>query len=167
LVQRTSLEADHCPIARSLDDIGDWWALLIVRDAFHGLRRFGEFQRSLGLAKNILSARLRKLVERKILELVPARDGSSYQEYVLTQKGEGLFNALVALRQWGVDHLYDRGDAPRSDLVDIETGKQVKKLELRAKDGRLLRPEDTRLKARRVPRGVKPEVAGRRLVVTR
>ncbi|HUN49858.1 MAG TPA: helix-turn-helix domain-containing protein, partial [Candidatus Sulfotelmatobacter sp.] len=69
MVKRTSLEAADCPIARSLDAIGDWWSLLIVRDAFLGLSRFGEFQRSLGLARNILAARLRTLVARDILRL--------------------------------------------------------------------------------------------------
>ncbi|HEY3680673.1 MAG TPA: helix-turn-helix domain-containing protein, partial [Bradyrhizobium sp.] len=59
MVKRTSFEADECPIARSLDEIGDWWSLLIIRDAFLGKRRFGEFQKSLGAAKNILTARLR------------------------------------------------------------------------------------------------------------
>jgi len=80
-----------CAVARPLDVIGDSWSLLIVRDAFDGLRRFGEFQKSLGLAKNILSARLRSLVDHGVLEAVPASDGSAYQEYVLTEKGRGLF----------------------------------------------------------------------------
>ena len=100
MVKRTSLAGDPCPIARSLDAIGDWWSLLIIRDAFLGARRFGEFQRKLGLAKNILSARLHALVDRGILATAPASDGSNYREYVLTPKGRGLFPILVALRQW-------------------------------------------------------------------
>jgi len=79
------------PVARSLDAIGDWWSLLIVRNAFSGQRRFGEFQKSLGMAKNILTVRLRKLVGCGILEIVPASDGSAYQEYVLTKKGRAFF----------------------------------------------------------------------------
>ena len=86
-----------CPIARALDAIGDWWSLLIIRDALLGRRRFGEFQKSLGLAKNILTVRLRALVDRGILAMAPASDGSAYQEYVLTPKGRGLFPVLVAL----------------------------------------------------------------------
>src|SRR5262249_53577633 len=86
-MRRTSLAHAECPIARALDAIGDWWSLLIIRDALLGLRRFGEFQRSLGLAKNILTVRLRALVDRGILEMAPASDGSAYQEYVLTPKG--------------------------------------------------------------------------------
>jgi DNA-binding HxlR family transcriptional regulator len=125
-----------------LDAIGDWWSLLIVRDAFDGLRRFGEFQKSLGLAKNILSVRLRNLVAHGILQMVPASDGSPYQEYVLTEKGRGLFPLLVALRQWGEDFFFE-SDEPHVMLVDKKTGAPVRKLELRAQDGRVLGPEDT------------------------
>ncbi len=75
MVKRTSLESADCPVARSLDAIGDWWSLLIIRDAQLGRRRFGEFQKSLGLAKNILTTRLRTLVERGILTTAPASDG--------------------------------------------------------------------------------------------
>ena len=75
MVKRTSLADADCPIARALDVIGDWWSLLIVRDALLGRRRFGEFQKSLGLAKNILTTRLRTLVDRGLLELAPASDG--------------------------------------------------------------------------------------------
>jgi DNA-binding HxlR family transcriptional regulator len=80
-----------CPVARSVDLIGDRWSLLIVRDAFDGMHRFGDFQRSLGVARNILSDRLRKLVDAGILATRAASDGSAYQEYVLTAKGEQLF----------------------------------------------------------------------------
>src|SRR4030088_2985883 len=100
MVKRTSLEKAECPIARSLDSLGDWWSLLIIRDALLGIRRFSEFQKNIGLAKNILTVRLRTLVEHGILKTVPASDGSAYQEYVLTPKGRGVFPVLVALRQW-------------------------------------------------------------------
>ncbi|MBM7049066.1 helix-turn-helix transcriptional regulator [Rhizobium lusitanum] len=131
-----------CGIARPLDAIGDWWSLLIIRDAFDGLRRFGEFQKSLGLAKNILSARLRNLVAHGIMETVPASDGSPYQEYVLTEKGRGLFPLLVALRQWGEEFFFER-EEPHVMLVDKQTGLPVRRLELRAQDGRMLSVEDT------------------------
>src|SRR5437773_6439490 len=100
-MKRKSLCTAKCPIARTLDVIGEWWSLLIVRDAFLGKRRFGEFQKSLGLAKNILSTRLRKLVSHGVLEYGPASDGSAYKEYALTEKGRRLYIILVALRQWG------------------------------------------------------------------
>src|SRR4030088_1267126 len=100
-MRHKSFKANLCPVARSLDTIGEWWSLLIVRDALTGTRRFSDFQKSLGLAKNVLSARLKKLVARGIMERVPASDGSAYQEYALTQKGRELFPVIVALRQWG------------------------------------------------------------------
>jgi len=145
MVKRTSHKDAACPVARPLDAIGDWWSLLIIRDAFDGLCRFGEFQKNLGLAKNILSARLRNLVEHGILDTVPASDGSVYQEYVLTEKGRGLFPLLVALRQWGEDYFFEP-DETHVLLVDRKRGLPVRRLELRAQDGRLLGPADTAVK---------------------
>jgi DNA-binding HxlR family transcriptional regulator len=142
MVKRTSHKRASCPVARPLDAIGDWWSLLIIRDAFDGLRRFGEFRESLGVAKNILATRLRNLVAHEILEMVPASDGSAYQEYILTEKGRGLFPVLVALRQWGEDFFFEPGER-HVRLVDLETGRPVRALELRSQDGRLLQPEDT------------------------
>src|SRR5438552_1398899 len=138
-MKRKSLDRENCPIARALDVIGDWWSLLIVRDAFFGKRRFGEFQKSLGLAKNILCTRLQKLAAHGILKIGPASDGSAYQEYRLTENGRRLYIVLVALRQWGESCLFKKG---QSDLllVDRKSGQPVKPLELRARDGRLLGP---------------------------
>ena len=151
MVKRTSLEGADCPVARSLDVIGDWWSLLIVRDALDGLCRFGEFQKSLGLAKNILASRLKALVAHGILELVPASDGSAFQEYVLTEKGRGLFYVIACLRQWGDDNFFGPGDA-RTELVDRVEGQPIRKLELRSRDGRALSPEDTVVR-KGAPRG--------------
>lgn len=142
-MKRTSLDRSQCPIARTLDVIGDWWSLLIVRDAFLGKRRFSEFQKSLGMAKNILCARLQKLVADGVLIMAPVSDGSVYQEYRLTEKGRDLYLVLVALRQWGERHLFEIGEAS-PPLVDRKTGQPVKPLELRSKDRRLLGPSDLR-----------------------
>src|SRR5260370_34355255 len=142
-MKRRSLCTAECPIARALDVIGDWWSLLIVRDAFLGKRRFGEFHKSLGLAKNILCVRLQKLVAQGVLTTAPASDGSAYQEYRLTNKGRSLYLVLVALRQWGERNLFKKGELDLL-LVDRETGQPVKPLELRSKDGRLLGPADLR-----------------------
>ena len=150
-MKRTSFEGDACPIARALDIIGDWWSLLIIRDALLGRRRFGEFQKSLGLAKNILTARLRMLVDEKILATAPASDGSAYQEYVPTPKGRGVFPILVALRQWS-EAFDERPEEIATILVDREKGRPVRRLELRAQDGRLLDAADTALKPRPVRR---------------
>jgi DNA-binding HxlR family transcriptional regulator len=148
MVKRTSFERAECPIARSLDAIGDWWSLLIIRDAVLGRRRFGEFQKSLGLAKNILTVRLRTLVDQGILKMTPASDGSAYQEYVLTPKGHGVFPILVALRQWS-EEFDDHPKEIATILVDRESGRPVRKLELHSQDGRLLNAADTMLKPRR------------------
>ena len=90
MAKRKSLRSDPCPVARALDVVGERWALLIVRDAFDGMRRFGEFQKSLGVARNILADRLQALVEEGIFTVAPASDGSAYQEYVLTSRGLSL-----------------------------------------------------------------------------
>lgn len=140
--KRVSHKDSLCGVARPLDAIGDSWSLLIVRDAFDGSRRFGEFQKSLGLAKNILSARLRNLVAHGIMETVPAADGGPYQEYELTEKGRGLFLILAALRQWGEDFFFAPEEA-HVLLIDRKSGLPVRRLELRSRDGRILGPTDT------------------------
>ncbi len=147
MVKRTSFERDDCPIARSLDAIGDWWSMLIIREALFGRCRFGEFQKRLGLAKNILTVRLRALVDQGILQTAPASDGSAYQEYLLTPKGRGVFPVLVALRQWS-EEFDERPEEITTVLVDKENGRPVRKLELHAEDGRLLTQADTTLKPR-------------------
>ena len=158
MVKRTSFEKHDCPIARSLDAIGDWWSMLIIRDALLGRRRFGEFQKSLGLARNILTVRLRALVDQGILQTAPASDGSAYQEYLLTPKGRGVFPVLVALRQWN-EEFDDRPEEIATILIDKEKGRQVRKLELRAQDGRLLTSADTALKPRLAAKGAKRAIA--------
>ncbi|MFF3669655.1 winged helix-turn-helix transcriptional regulator [Microtetraspora malaysiensis] len=145
MVRRTRFNDSDCPVARSVDAIGDWWSLLIVRDAFDGSRRFGEFQRSLGVAKNILTARLRALVDGGVLELVPASDGSAYNEYVLTPKGRDLFNVIVALRQWGEAHFF-APDEPHSEMVDRRDERPLHALEVRSADGRRIGPDDAVVK---------------------
>ncbi len=136
-MKHKSLGNDSCPIARSLEVVGDSWSMLVVRDAFAGKRRFGEFQRSLGVAKNILTVRLRKLVAMDILEQVPATDGSAFLEYVLTEKGRGLFLVLVALGQWGCG-------VSKFRLIDRNKSDPVR-LELRSESGRKVGLEDVRL----------------------
>lgn len=143
-MQRTGFAKAECPVARALDAIGDWWSLLIVRDAFDGLRRFGDFQKNLGIAKGMLTARLRKLVELGVLEQVAASDGSAYLEYALTKRGRDLFPIVVSLRQWGEAHLYARGE-PHSVLLD-QAGQAVGQLVLPSKSGKPLSWADTKVR---------------------
>src|ERR1700742_21503 len=142
---RKSMNYEACPVARTVGIVGDRWSLLIVRDAFDGMRRFGDFQRSLGVARNILSDRLSRLVEAGILETRAASDGTAYQEYVLTAKGESLFSVVVALRQWGEAHLFARGER-YSKLIDKRTGKPVPFMAPKASDGTALRSAITEVR---------------------
>jgi len=135
-------DEEYCPVARSVSVVGDRWALLIVRDAFDGVCRFGDFQRNLSVSKNILADRLRKLVDAGILQTQAASDGTSYQEYVLTEAGLSLFPLIVALRQWGEAHLFKRGER-HSVLIDAETGKRVTYMAPLSADGSYLHPART------------------------
>jgi DNA-binding HxlR family transcriptional regulator len=145
MAKRKTMKHDACPVARAADVVGDRWAMLVVRDAFDGIRRFSDFQRNLGVARNILSDRLGMLVEEGILAVQPASDGSSYQEYVLTAKGEELFPVVVALRQWGERQLFGKGEA-HSVLVETASGKPVAAMLPHDRAGRVLKPADTTVK---------------------
>lgn len=146
-MKRKSLEDSTCAVARSLDVIGDWWSLLIIRDALGGIRRFSEFQRNLGLAKNILSTRLKRMVEEGIMRTEAASDGSAYQEYVLTEKGKALMPVLAALSQWGGDHMFKAGESG-SVLLDVKNRRPIRRIELVSDDGRVLQPEEVMLSTR-------------------
>jgi DNA-binding HxlR family transcriptional regulator len=105
-----------CPVARTLDLVGDRWSLLVIRDAMDGARSFTEFQRRTGIARNILTDRLRRLVERGVLDRQAAPSGKR-QIYTLTPAGRDLFTVIVALRQWGERHAF-APDEIHSVLVD-------------------------------------------------
>jgi DNA-binding HxlR family transcriptional regulator len=107
-VLKRDYEGQDCSIARTLEIVGERWTLLIVRDAFLGLRRFDEFHASLGIARNVLSDRLSRLVEEGILERVRYSERPERYEYRLTRKGRELNVALAALRQWGDRHLSEK-----------------------------------------------------------
>ena len=142
---RQPLNAEPCPVARSVDVMGDRWSLLIVRDAFDGMRRFSDFQRSLGVARNILSDRLKKLVDAGILQTEAAAEGSAYQAYVLTPRGESLFPVVLALRQWGESQLFAPGEA-HSLLLDSRTGQPVPPLRVLDAQGQELQPAQTQVR---------------------
>jgi DNA-binding HxlR family transcriptional regulator len=101
-------EGQNCSIARALEVVGERWTLLILRDAFLGRRRFEEFQESLGIARNVLTDRLNRLVEEGILERVRYSERPERYEYRLTPQGRDLNVALAALRQWGDAHLSEK-----------------------------------------------------------
>ena len=97
----TSLAHWNCSIAKTLDVVGEWWTLLILRDAFGGTRRFDDFQASLGLARSVLTARLEKLTDHGILERRAYTQHPPRYEYHLTEKGRALFPVGTALLTWG------------------------------------------------------------------
>ncbi len=101
-------EGQNCSIARALEVVGERWTLLIIRDAFLGLRRFDQFQESLGVARNVLTDRLNRLVEEGILERVRYSERPERYEYRLTRKGRELNLALTGLRQWGDKYLSEK-----------------------------------------------------------
>jgi DNA-binding HxlR family transcriptional regulator len=102
----------NCSVAQSLEVIGEWWTLLIVRDAFFGVSRFEEFQSRLGIARNILATRLETLVAAGILERRVYEEARGRSDYVLTEKGRALWPVLTALRQWGDDWMVGEGYEP-------------------------------------------------------
>ncbi|MYU24726.1 helix-turn-helix domain-containing protein [Streptomyces sp. SID8352] len=131
-----------CPVARALDLVGDRWSLLLVRDAMDGARSFTDFQRRTGIARNILTTRLRRLTAHGLLARRTAASGRR-QEYVLTSSGRDLFTVVLALRQWGQRHAYAPGEQ-HSVLVD-DHGSPVPDLTPEAADGTPLDASTTRV----------------------
>ncbi|MFY9933831.1 MAG: helix-turn-helix domain-containing protein [Streptosporangiaceae bacterium] len=115
----TSLSELNCSIAKTLDVVGEWWTLLIVRDALRGARRFEEFADSLGVARSVLTSRLRKLTEAGIMERQRYSEHPPRYEYRLTDKGRALFDVIVALMQWG--DAWEQGPAGPPRLLVHDT----------------------------------------------
>jgi DNA-binding HxlR family transcriptional regulator len=113
-MQRTSFEDVNCSVAQCLEIVGEWWSLLIVRDAFLGVTRFEDLQVRLGISRNILTQRLNRLVDNGVLERVPYQDRPPRSEYRLTEKGRDLWHVVTAMRQWG-----DRWAAPSGPPLKI------------------------------------------------
>ncbi|GGZ60839.1 transcriptional regulator [Streptomyces inusitatus] len=133
----------HCPVARTLDLVGDRWTLLLIRDAMDGARSFTEFQRRTGIARNILTDRLRKLTAHELLAQRTAPSGRR-QEYVLTDAGRDLFPVVLTLRQWGERHAFAPGET-HSTLVDRH-GTPVPEIAPTAADGTPLDADTTQVR---------------------
>jgi DNA-binding HxlR family transcriptional regulator len=133
----------NCSIARALDEVGEWWTLLIVRECTQGSRRFDEIQHELGIARNVLTARLERLAELGIIEKFPIEDRANTDGYRLTEKGEELYPVLVALMQWGDRWLVPNGKPPTA-LVEDANGRAIERVTVRGKDGRALSFRDVR-----------------------
>lgn len=144
-MKRTSYADMPCPMAQTLERIGEWWSLLILREAFRGTRRFGDLERRLGIAKNVLSARLKHLVEAGVLERRPSTEDAREVEYRLTAAGKDLLPVLVALAQWGERWVYDGRSPVR--FVNRHTGAPVETLSVRDADGQVLAARDLAMTA--------------------
>lgn len=134
-MSKKRFENDPCSVARALDDVGDWWSLLIVRQAMFGSRRFVDFQRELGIARNILCNRLARLVDNQVMKKVDVGETGRRYEYRLTAKGRDLFTVLVALRQWG-DRWNRADDDPPLRLVDRRLQQPVRDVKVLDVEGR-------------------------------
>lgn len=133
VMQRTSFSDARCPIARSLERVGEWWSILILRDAFLGITRFDDFQASLGIAPNMLTRRLRALTEAGLLERRQYNDKPARYEYVLTPRGRDFRPVMLALMAWGNRQFAPEGQAMQ--LIDEVTGEIVEPVMVDAKTG--------------------------------
>jgi len=159
-VQRKSFGEMKCPIARSLDRVGEWWSILILRDAFQGLTQFDQFQKSLGIAPNMLSRRLTGLVEAGLLERRRYSERPPRDEYVLTDRGRDFRPVLWSLLAWGNRHFAPEGLSV--ELVDAETGERADPVLVDRRTGKEMTPAsfhtvagpaaDAQVRARHRPR---------------
>lgn len=133
----------NCSIAKSLEVIGERWSLLIVRDVMNGNRRFGELQRSLGVARNVLSARLQRMVDEEILERRAYQESPPRYEYFLTEKGLDLWPALIALLNWG-DRYSAGPEGPPKLIIHKECGGRVSDRGICESCGKILHARDAR-----------------------
>ena len=126
-MRRTRFDDAPCPIARTTDLIGDWWTPIVMREAFRGVRRFGDFIDALDIPRAVLAARLNRLVDEGMLDRVEYRQQPTRYEYRLTEKGRDFWNVLAAMWRWGSDWLWD-GDEPPLTLENRETGDVIRPL---------------------------------------
>ena len=137
----TRKQTHACPIAAALNELGDRWSLLIIREAFYGATRFGEFQRNTGISRNLLSDRLNRLVEDRILQRVEFADRGTNFAYGLTAKGRALETVMVAIQQWSDEHVLGAGAEP-VQLIEGASGKPISRLQVTASDGRPIAFQD-------------------------
>jgi DNA-binding HxlR family transcriptional regulator len=128
-------------VAHVLDVIGEGWSILIIREVFLGTHRFEEFQGRLGIARNILTARLKKLCVNEVLDRVPVKAGAKRHEYILTDKGREMMPLLVALTQWGDKWVFGEANQPLI-FLDREQGKPIANVQVFSVSGEVLQPRD-------------------------
>lgn len=144
-MQHKSFGEMQCPIARSLERVGEWWSILILRDAYHGLSRFDQFQKSLEIAPNMLTRRLKTLVDSGLLEKRRYSERPLRYEYVLTERGRDFIPVLWSLLAWGNKHFAPEGASVV--IVDAVTGELADPILVDRKSGRVLARPDFRAAA--------------------
>ena len=142
---RTRFEHENCSVARALEVLGDWWTLLVVREAFFGTRRFADFEAILGISKNILTKRLDHLVRHGVLERVDVGEHGVRYEYALLPMGKDLATVLTALRQWADRWAFGPGHEPLL-VYDRRTGRPIPRLRISGEDGHPLSARDLELR---------------------
>jgi DNA-binding HxlR family transcriptional regulator len=147
---KVDLSAMPCSIARSLDVIGEGWTILVLRDVFRGIRRFDELQRDLGIATNVLTARLKRLVDEGLLERRRYEQRPPRYEYHLTAKGRDLFPVLIALVNWGDKYLAGSSGPPRV-MIHEACGKPTSPILVCSECGEAVGPGALRLLTREEP----------------
>lgn len=143
MLRRDYPALDDCSVAKALEVIGERWSLLIVRAVMHGNRRFGEIQESLGIARNVLSSRLERLIEEEILERRAYQESPPRHEYFLTEKGLDLWPALIALLHWG-ERYSPSPEGPRRLIVHKECGGAVSERGICESCGQVLHARDAK-----------------------
>jgi DNA-binding HxlR family transcriptional regulator len=144
--RRGRLANKQCSMARAMAVVGDRWSILILREAFYGVKRFDEFEYYVGIAPNILSNRLKRLVDAGVLTRSPLPEHAGRYDYVLTEKGRDFFPAYLALKKWGDDWLAE-AEGPQVVFRERGAGRAVEYPELRTASGRRLRLEDVEVVA--------------------
>ena len=145
-MKRSRSTNKECSIARAMEVVGDRWSILLLREAYYGTRRFDEFQYYLGVAPNILSARLKKLVDLGMMTRVPLPEHGGRYEYVLTGKGRDFFPTYLALKKWGDDWLAEPA-GPQVVFMDRTSGRQIEYPILLSAHGKPLQLEDVEVVA--------------------
>ena len=158
-MRRTRFDDWDCPIARTVDLLGDWWTPMVLRASFLGARRFEQFTDQLGIPRNILTERLNRLVEEGVMVKVPYQERPVRHEYKLTDKGVALFSVLVTMQQWGNDWMDWPDDQPPVLLVDRATGEPIEVMVADARTGERLDPRRTTVKRVRGNGTGRPEQA--------
>ena len=138
---RNKIDNLNCSLADSLNLIGEWWTILILRESFFGTRRFEDFQQHLGIARNILTARLGTLCDNGILERVPVKAGAKRHEYRLTTMGRDLLTVIIALTQWGDRWLRKEQGAPVK-FIERSSGEVIPEVSVRSKGGSELKTRE-------------------------